>query len=55
MVVNHVLNVAKDFGVAAVGFLRHAGYARRSRVEDAGGLRVEDEGDCQETFDPFWK
>lgn len=53
VVVNHVLDIAEDLGIATVGFLGHVGDARRSRVENPGGLGVENEGDCEKALDPF--
>ena len=53
MVIDHVFDVFHDLGVAAVGLGGHVGYGTFG-FEDACGLGVQDEGDGEEAFDPFW-
>ena len=61
MVVYHQLDVSEDFRVATVSFFAGRGEGfRRGRgcgrvIEEAVGLRVEDEGNCKEAFDPFYE
>ena len=52
VVIDHVFDVFHDLGVATVGFEGHVGHGAFG-FEDAGRLRVQHEGDCEEAFDPF--
>ena len=53
VVIDHVFDVFHNLGVTAVRLGGHVSYGPFG-FEDAGGLGVQDEGDGEEAFNPFW-
>lgn len=56
MVIDHELDIAEDFAVSAVGFVASLGRSVDTlTLEDALGLRIENERNGEQALDPFCK
>ena len=53
MVIEHDFDIPHDLGIAAMGFFSGLGDVGGLRVESAGGLGVEHEGNGEQPLDPF--